>query len=120
MPIIIAQHDASVAMKVAQELRPHFAHVAVVTSIMELHRTLLSHKARVAILDMELLAIEEVQKLARTFTHLRIVCTHRSPDERKWIAALNAGAIELCHPTDTHSIVRASRKLAARTVPACA
>jgi hypothetical protein len=31
------------------------------------------------------------------FRNLAIVCTHRSPDERMWIVALEAGATELCH-----------------------
>jgi hypothetical protein len=51
----------------------------------------------------------EVNKLARTFDDLVVVCTHRSPDERMWMAALKAGAVEFCHPQDLRSILRAAR-----------
>jgi len=70
---------------------------------------LLRHEARVAVLDLELVEMEEVRQLARVFEELTIVCTHRSPDEQMWMAALNAGAVEFCHPEDIRSILRASR-----------
>ena len=67
------------------------------------------HEARVAVLDLELVSLEEVRELASTFDDLTIVCTHRSPDERMWTAAMEAGAVEFCGPHDLHSILRASR-----------
>lgn len=70
---------------------------------------LLRHEARVAVLDLELLDIDEIRKLAGTFAELTIICTHRSPDERMWMDALRAGAVEFCHPFDLRSILRASR-----------
>jgi hypothetical protein len=76
---------------------------------MELHTMLLRNEARVAVLDLELVTLVEVNKLARTFDDLVVVCTHRSPDERMWMAALKAGAVEFCHPQDLRSILRAAR-----------
>ena len=65
-------------------------------------------------LDLEVVSLEEIRNLAHTFDELNIVCTHRSPDEQMWITALNAGAVEFCHPQDIHSILRASRAAAKR------
>jgi len=107
--IVIAQHDPSIAQRLAHELHPHFARVAVTRDAMELHRLLLRHEARVAVLDLELVNLDEVHRLASTFDDLTIVCTHQSPDERMWMAALNAGAAEFCHSQDVRSILRASR-----------
>jgi len=76
---------------------------------MELHTMLLRNEARVAVLDLELVNLVEVNKLASTFDDLIVVCTHRSPDERMWMAALKAGAVEFCHPQDLRSILRATR-----------
>jgi DNA-binding NarL/FixJ family response regulator len=107
--VVIAQSDPRIAQGLANDLHAHFARVAVAQSASELRAMLLRHEARVAVLDLDVLDIEEVRKLADTFCDLAIVCTHRSPDEQMWMAALNAGAVEFCHPQDLHSILRASR-----------
>ena len=110
--VVIAQNDPAFAQGLANDLHAHFARVAVAENAVELRTLLLRHAARVAVLDLEVVSVEEVRQLARTFCNLIIVCTHRSPDERMWMAALNAGAVEFCHPQDIRSILRASRAAA--------
>jgi DNA-binding NtrC family response regulator len=112
--IVIAQGDPRIAQTLANDLHAHFARIAVAQSATELRTILLRHQARVAVLDLELVNLEEVRNLADDFSDLAIVCTHHSPDERMWMAALNAGAVEFCHPQDLHSILRASRTAAQR------
>jgi DNA-binding NarL/FixJ family response regulator len=104
-----------IAQGLANDLHAHFARVAVAQSAMELRALLLRHQARVAVLDLELVNIEDVRKLAESFDHLAIVCTHRSPDEQMWMAALNAGAVEFCHPQDLHCILHAPRTAVQRS-----
>jgi DNA-binding NtrC family response regulator len=107
--VVIAQNDPTIAMELADRLHLHFARVAVAESAAELCTMLQRHDARVAVLDLELVALSDVRQLAQSFEDLTIVCTHRSPDERMWMAALNAGAVEFCHPQDIRSILRAAR-----------
>jgi DNA-binding response OmpR family regulator len=107
--IVIAQKDPNISQGLANDLHAHFARVVVADNALELRILLLRQQARVAVLDLELVNLEEVRQLSRTFGDLTIVCTHRSPDERMWMAALNAGAIEFCHPQDIRSILRAHR-----------
>jgi DNA-binding NtrC family response regulator len=107
--VVIAQSDPTIAMELANCLHAHFARVAVAESAMDLRTMLQRHEARVAVLDMELVDAEAVHQLARRFEDLTIICTHRAPDEPMWLAALNAGAAEFCHPQDIRSILRASR-----------
>jgi two-component system KDP operon response regulator KdpE len=107
--VVIAQNDHTIALGLANDLHAHFARVAVADTAAELPKLLARHEARVAVLDLELVNVDEVNKLARTFSDLTIVCTHRSPDERMWMAALNAGAVEFCHPQDIRSILKAWR-----------
>ena len=114
--IVIAQHDSSIAQRLADDLYPHYAGVAVTQDAMELRDLLLRHEARVAVLDLELVNLEEVQQLASTLRDLTIVCTHQAPDERMWMAALNAGAAEFCQTQDVRSILRASRAAAKRAM----
>jgi DNA-binding NtrC family response regulator len=107
--VIIAQNDRAIAQELENDLHAHFARVAVAKSSIELRTLLQHHEARVAVLDLELVSLDEVRQLARFFQDLTIVCTHRSPDEQMWMAALGAGAVEFCHPQDIRSILRASR-----------
>jgi DNA-binding response OmpR family regulator len=118
--VVIAQADPAIAVGLANDLHAHFARVTVAESPVELRTMLLRHQARVAVLDLELLDLDEVRKLARAFCDLTIVCTHRSPDERMWMDALKAGAVELCHPRDMRSILRASRSAITRSQPVAA
>ena len=112
--VVIAQSDPRIAQGLANDLHAHFAKVAVAQSAVELQTLLLRHEAQVAVLDLEIFNLKEVQQLAEKFTGLAIICTHRSPDERLWMAALNAGAVEFCHPQDIHSILRAAHAAAQR------
>jgi DNA-binding NtrC family response regulator len=108
--VVIALNDRSIAKGVARALLAHSVSVAVVESPADLPAALLHHKASAAILDLEAVSLDEVREVARNFDELAIVCTHRSPDERLWMAALNAGAVEFCHPADSRSILRALRR----------
>ena len=111
--IVIAQNDPKIAMQLTNDLHAHFARVAVARNAAELRTMLQRHEARVAVLDLELLNLEDVRELADMFDDLTIVCTHRSPDEKMWMKVMDAGAIEFCHPLDIHTILRASRMVPA-------
>ncbi len=107
--IVITQGDPTIARQLANNLHAHFARVDVAGSAAELRTMLWRHQARVAVLDLESVNLQDVHQLAQAFDDLTIVCTHRSPDERMWMAALDAGAVEFCHPNEIHTILRASR-----------
>ena len=107
--IVIAQRDPGAVLGLANDLHPHFPRVVIAQDARDLRELLDRHEARVAIIDLETVEIEEVQKLSELFGDLVIVCTHRSPDEQMWMAALDAGAVEFCHPCDLRTILQASR-----------
>ena len=107
--IVIAQRDPGIVLGLTKDLHAHFPRVAVAQNAKELRELLQLHEARVAVIDLELVDVEEVRKLSTLFGDLMIICTHRSPDEQMWLSALNAGAVEFCHPQDVRSILHASR-----------
>ena len=107
--IVIAQNDPAISLGLANDLHAHFARVAVADDILELRVLLQRHEARVAVLDLELISVDDVRQLTHIFRDLTVICTHRSPDEKMWMAALSAGAVEFCHPHDLRSILRATR-----------
>ncbi len=110
--VVVLQHDPVVAAGLAKNLRTYFDEVWVSESGQELSEILLRNKPRLAVLDLELVPLEEVRSLSTVLENLTIVCTHRSPDEQMWAAALAAGAFELCHPCDVPTILRAWREAA--------
>ena len=107
--VVISQRDPVIARELSSSLQTHFARVVVAQDDTELRSLLMRHEARVAVLDLEIVSIDEVRKLSALFGDLVIVCTHRSPDEQMWMDSLNAGAVEFCHPQDLRSILQASR-----------
>jgi DNA-binding NarL/FixJ family response regulator len=112
--IVIAQSDPGTEQGLAKDLHAHFARIAVAKSKEELRTMLLRQEVRAAVLDLEIVSLKEVRELAGDFDDLAIICTHRSPDDRMWMDALNAGADEFCHPGDLHSILHAARGATAR------
>ena len=106
--VVLLQSDSRVAA--VSRFRPcqFFHSVRQVKSLGELRNSIEKHLAGIAILDMEAASISDVEHLSREFPKACIVCTHRLADEDMWAAALNAGAADVCPPSDTRGILRAA------------
>ena len=107
--VVIAQNDSCFAERLESDLQKHFGRVVCAQSVEELQTILGRDKAHVAVLGLELASVDEIGQLACAFVDVTIVCTHHFPEDRLWVAALSAGAAELCHPLDIPSILAASR-----------
>jgi DNA-binding NtrC family response regulator len=107
--VVIVHSDVDFAQKLADDLQSYFGRIIVSENALEFRTLLLRQETRGVVLDLESVKVEEIRQLARDFHNLTIVCTHRSPDEQMWIAALEAGATELCHTLDLKSMIRALR-----------
>ena len=105
--VVLLQNDSGVAQALVSALASS-ASVRQVKSLGELRHSIAKHVTGVAILDMEAASMSDVEHLSREFPKARIVCTHRLADEDMWAAALNAGAADVCPPSDTRGIVRAA------------
>jgi chemotaxis response regulator CheB len=57
------------------------------------------------VLDIESARLADVESLHRDFPALPIVCTHRIPDEQMWMAALEAGAVDICPVDDVNNVL---------------
>jgi len=107
LSVVIANHDSQSASQLAASLNSYFRIVSVVCSVDEMRTAIPRHRAQLAILDLELVSVEDVERLAREFNHTSIVCTHRIPDDEMWAAALTAGAIDCCPSDDAACIMNA-------------
>lgn len=96
--VVVLEKDPTVARSLARGLRPHFS-VHVTGSREEFQENVAKSRPEAVVLNIEYWELSDVENLRRDFPTLPIVCTHRVPDEEMWMAALEAGASDVC-PTD--------------------
>ena len=106
--VVLLQSDSGVAQSLVSALSNSFSSVHLARSLSELRTSIGRHRAEVAILDLEKASFSDVKTLAGDFPGASIVCTHRCADDEMWTTALNAGASDVCHSSDTGGILRAA------------
>jgi len=110
LDVVLLQRDQSAAGRIVSALTGTSASVHQIQSLDELRSAIARYRASIAIVDMEVASISDVEHLSREFPKACLVCTHRLADDRMWTAALNAGASDICPPSDTTTIVRVALK----------
>jgi hypothetical protein len=63
------------------------------------------NRPEAVVLNIEYWQLTDVESLHRDFPSLPIVCTHRIPDEEMWMAALEAGASDVCPADDVANVL---------------
>lgn len=117
--VVLAQHDPAAASVLVNNLRGQCRAVTM-SSKEEVRQEILKSRANVAVLDLEMFSLPEVQNLCHEFKNVSVVCTHRLADEEIWTNVMNAGASDCCLPTDVNGILFAVRRYAARSRSAAA
>jgi DNA-binding NtrC family response regulator len=106
--VVIVEKDPKVARTLANGLSPRLA-VQLINTHEELRDRLeQSHPEAIVeavVLNIEYWRLADVESLHRDFPQLPIVCTHRVPDEKMWMAALEAGASDVCAADDVENIL---------------
>jgi DNA-binding NarL/FixJ family response regulator len=102
---VIFESDPKLAQSLAGGLSSHFNSVHLTRSRDELRERVAGNRPEVVILDMEYSRLTDVSNLHHDFPSLPIVCTHRVPDEELWIAALEAGASDVCPADDVENVL---------------
>jgi DNA-binding NarL/FixJ family response regulator len=110
--VVLAQQDPDNASKLANGLRGQCRAVTVAGKEF-LRQAILKARANVAVLDLEMFNLDEVQKICNEFREISVVCTHRLADETIWTRAMNAGAADCCLPSDVNGVLFAVRRYAA-------
>ena len=103
--VVVAQLDSKNAERLASSLHSHFDAVAVARSLEELCDAIPRNHANVAVVDLELVSLTDLENLHHNFKDISIVCTHRVADEEMWASALAAGASDMCSSADVDNIV---------------
>jgi DNA-binding NarL/FixJ family response regulator len=102
--VVVLEKDPKVARSLAGGLRPHFS-VHVSRTREELRDDVARNRPEAVVLNIEIWRLTEVESLHRDFPELPIVCTHRIPDEEMWMAALAAGASDVCPADDVGNVL---------------
>ena len=105
LSVVILESDLRLAQSLAGELSSHFHSVLLTRSGDELRERVVRNCPEVVILDMEYSRLTDIRNLHHDFPSLPIVCTHRIPDEELWIAALEAGASDVCPADDVQNVL---------------
>jgi len=103
--VVVLESDPRLAQSLAGGLSSHFKSVLLTRSGEELRERIVRNRPEAVILDMESSRLTDVRNLHRDFPTLPIVCTHRLPDEELWIAALEAGASDVCPADDVPNVL---------------
>jgi DNA-binding response OmpR family regulator len=102
--VVVLEKDPEVAHSLAGGLRPHFS-VRLAGTREELRDTVTQKLPEAVVLNIEYWRLTDVEILHRDFPGLPIVCTHRVPDETMWMAALEAGASDVCPADDVRDVI---------------
>jgi len=108
LDVVLFQGDAQVAESLASALSHVFGSVQKARSLGEFRSLFAQCQQGVAILDIEAASLAEVHNLTQEFPRSCIVCTHRLADEDMWVAALQAGALDICASSDIPGIIRSA------------
>ena len=103
--VVVLESNPRLAQSLAGGLSSHFKSVHLTRSGDELRERIARNRPEAVILDMEASRLTDVRNLRRDFPTLPIVCTHRVPDEELWIAALEAGASDVCPADDVPNVL---------------
>jgi DNA-binding NarL/FixJ family response regulator len=118
--VVLLQGDSRIAQSLISAMAQSFHSVHSVHSLDELRSRIIRQRAEVAVVDLEVISVSDVETLAKEFPGTTIVCTHRLADEQMWAPTLNAGAADICASHDTRAIANAALRNAAerRTIAA--
>jgi DNA-binding NtrC family response regulator len=102
--VVVLEKDPRLARILAGGLCPHFS-VHLTRSREELREDVARNRPEAVVLNIEHWLLADVESLHRDFPALPIVCTHRIPDEEMWMAALAAGASDVCPADDVGNVL---------------
>jgi len=108
--VVIAQPDLGTASQLAATLRKRFRTVSVTQRKENVRAEILQSRAALAVVDLELIPLPELEALCRELSNVHVVCTHRLADETLWTKVLGAGAEDCCTANDIPGIVSAAER----------
>jgi len=102
--VVVLESDPTIAQSLVRKLSPHFQPVHITNSADELRERIARTRPEAVVINLEQSPLSDVRNLHQSFPSLPIVCVHRIPDEELWVAALEAGASDVCRADDSQNV----------------
>jgi DNA-binding NarL/FixJ family response regulator len=102
--VVLLEKDPKVALLLASGLQSHFK-IHVIESLEEFRESVARDNPDALVVNLGQSRLTDVQSLHTEFPSLPIICTHRIPDEELWMAALEAGASDVCPEDDPANVL---------------
>ncbi|MFY9908938.1 MAG: response regulator [Candidatus Sulfotelmatobacter sp.] len=101
--VLVVESDS----RLTGSLSSHFHSVHLTRTGEELRQRVAKNRPQAVILNIEQFPLSDIRNLRHEFPSLPIVCAHRIPDEELWVAALEAGASDVCSTDDVQNVLAA-------------
>jgi hypothetical protein len=111
--IVLARRDSGATANLARSVQNQFLSVETVSSSDEIRNAIVRVKARLAIVDLELVNFSQLEELCREFPATAFVSTHRLADDAMWSQSLALGAVDCCLAAEVPKIVQSSERYVA-------
>ena len=82
--VVIAHGDCVVAESLAAHMHGYFRNVAVAPTAEDVRKVIIRQQADAAVIDLDMMDLEQVHQLCTEFSTLSVVTTHRIPDDKMW------------------------------------
>jgi DNA-binding NtrC family response regulator len=102
--VLLLEKDPKVALLLSRSLQSRF-NVHLIESREGMRENVAKNNSEAVVLNIEQCGLTDVENLHAEFPSLPIVCTHRIPDEEMWMAALEAGASDVCPVDDPQNVL---------------
>jgi hypothetical protein len=107
---VLAHRDTASAERLSELLRKEFRNLVIAKSTGEMRSAVARYRAPFAVVDLELIPLDELRGMCRDFPATAFVCIHRLADDSMWSEALSKGAVDCCHCDDLAGILLASER----------
>ena len=107
---VLAHRDTASAERLSELLRKEFRNLVITKSTGEMRSAVARYRAPFAVVDLELIPLDELRGMCRDFPATAFVCIHRLADDSMWSEALARGAVDCCHCDDLAGILLASER----------
>jgi DNA-binding NarL/FixJ family response regulator len=117
--VVLAQQHPETAENLASTIEKQFLNLATVKNKEEIRNSIARHRARLAVVDLELVNFAELGELCKEFPDTAFVSMHRLADDVMWSQSLAMGAVDCCLASDLRHVLQSSdRYVAIKEMPA--
>jgi DNA-binding NarL/FixJ family response regulator len=103
--VVLAQRDPALVEGLVRSIQKQFLNLETADAAPGVREAVARLRAKMAIVDLEVVSVAELGELCREFPATAFVSTHRLADDVMWTQSLAAGALDCCLVSDVPRIL---------------